>query len=173
MSSSYFVSNPNVSLQYLRQGFDSKSNQKLPYWISQTSSLSREQILKQAHIFIKYGLDANDYIIETNVTTTSYSDLMKHVLPVPAEGKSQTEEPLLVLVDTEGFDCNVVEGISPDSPFLPKFIVFEHIHCNYAPTNKHLHDMGYNTVKKSCKDCQNTIAIRPDFAEYWPTTQPI
>ena len=43
---------------------------------------------------------------------------MRHVL-VPTEGKGQAENPLLVLVDTEGFDCDLVEGISPESPFLP------------------------------------------------------
>ena len=83
---------------------------------------------------------------------------MKHVL-VPTEGKGQAENPLLVLVDTEGFDCDLVEGISPESPFLPKYLVFEHTHCNDAPTNKHLHGMGYNTSKFS----ENTVAIHPDL----------
>lgn len=147
-------------------GFDSKSNKMLPFWFSQISSLSREQVFK--HMFVKgfqhFGLDIHDYVIETNVTSMAYSDLMKQVLVPTNNDKIQADGPLLILVDTEGFDCNIVEGISPQSSFLPKYLVFEHIHCSDDPTTKHLHGMGFTTRKFD----PNVFAIHQDLAEYWP-----
>ena len=95
--------------------------------------------------FAQNGLDIDDYIVETTVTTVQFSDLMKQVL-VPVDGESQAEGAFLVLIDTEGFDCNIVEGISTKSQFLPKYLVFEHKHCDWGPTTKHLHSMGYTTT---------------------------
>ena len=50
----------------------------------------------------------------------------------------------MILIDTEGFDCNIVEGIAPSSPYLPKFLVFEHKHCKKRIAYQHLQSMGYN-----------------------------
>lgn len=137
----------------------------LPFWLTQISSLNREQVFKPIFVnaFKKFGLDINDYVEETNVKTLSYSDLVNQVIfPINELNK---REPLLVLVDTEGFDCNVVEGISPQSHFLPKYLVFEHMHCNATQTEKHLHEMGYTTYKFF----EDTIAMHPDLQEFWPT----
>ena len=112
--------------------------------------------------FAQFGLDMNDYVVEFNVTAMAYTNLMKKVL-VP-NSKGGVQEPLLVLVDTEGFDCNVVEGISEQSPYLPTYLVYEHVHCNEEMAEAHLHEMGYCTSKFS----ENVLAIHLASSEYWP-----
>ena len=92
-------------------GFDSLSNKKFPHWITQVSSLSKEPILHSEDQFVKRGLDVNDYIVETNVSTASFSDLIKGSLHME-KNKNRKQGPLLVLIDTEGFDCTIIEGIS-------------------------------------------------------------
>jgi hypothetical protein len=139
-------------------GFDSLSRKKFPHWITQVSSFSKEPILANEDQFAKHGLDVNDYIVETNVSTVSFSDLMKEALHVPMEDKKRNEVPFLVLIDTEGFDCAIIEGISPSSPFLPKYLVFEHKTCNRKETFEHLQNMGYSYRTSS----ENTVAIRND-----------
>lgn len=137
-------------------GFDSRSNQRLPDWLTQISSLSRDQVFQPLFVnaFRKFGLDINDYVVEKNVTTLSYTELMGRAL-VQTPGGGHTGAPLLVLVDTEGFDCNVVEGMGPQSLFLPQYLIFEHIHCNSGPTTKHLNGIGYVTKKTS----ENIVAV--------------
>jgi len=145
-------------------GFDSRSKKMLPDFLTQISSLSREQVFSPLFVkaFRKFGLEIDDYVVETNVTTLSYSDLMKQVL-VPTDDvdkgldvtTANTDGPLLTLIDTEGFDCSVVEGISPNSPYLPKYLVFEHIHCDAKMAIQHLGNMGFTTEKAS----ENMVAI--------------
>lgn len=133
-------------------GFDSLSKKTFPYWITQISSFSKRTMLKVAAQFSQRGLDIEDYIIETNVTTMSYSDLMNQV----SHAEEDKKEPLIVLIDTEGLDCDIVEGISPDSPFLPKYLIFEHKHCKSENAEKHLQKMGYVVHKLK----ENVIAVR-------------
>jgi len=136
-------------------GFDSLSNKKFPYWITQVSSFSKKSILRNKNQFVKRGLDINDYIVETNVSTVSFSDLMKEAMRTE-NNKNKKQEPLLVLIDTEGFDCAIIEGISPSSSFLPKYLVFEHKICKRKETFEHLQSMGYSYHISG----ENTVAIR-------------
>ena len=144
-------------------GYDSKSKKVLPNWLTQISSLSKEQVYGSMFIkaFAKFGLDINDYVVGFNITAMPYTNLMNKVLVPNSQG---VLEPLLVLIDTEGFDCNVVEGISEQSPYLPTYLVYEHIHCNEEMAEAHLHEMGYFTLKVS----ENVLAINLASSEYWP-----
>merc|ERR1712241_464746 len=57
----------------------------------------------------------------------------------------------LVLIDTEGFDCNIVNGISFSSPFLPEYLIFETAHCKEESLQMawdRLEEMGY-TLRKT------------------------
>jgi hypothetical protein len=63
-------------------------------------------------------------------------------------------------IDTEGFDCNIVNGISAASPFLPRYLVFEHKQCKRDALQQvweHLESMQYNVTKA---DGDNTVAVR-------------
>ena len=70
----------------------------------------------------------------------------------------QGEAPLLVLIDTEGFDCSIVNGISLSSPYLPKYLVFESKQCEYQASLDHLQSMGYETSTMG----ENVVAIKKD-----------
>lgn len=60
----------------------------------------------------------------------------------------QNSTPFLVLIDTEGFDCDIVKGISLNSTRLPKFLVFEIKQCRrkYKEAKEHLESLGYTIV---------------------------
>jgi hypothetical protein len=136
-------------------GFDSLSGKTLPPWITQVSSFTKDPIMFNRGVFRRNGLTVLDYIVETNVTVKRYSDLMKEVV-----GKDP-HVPLLVLIDTEGFDCNIVNGISSASPFLPRYLVFEHKQCTRDALKQvweHLEFMQYNVTKAT--DGDNVVAVR-------------
>lgn len=86
----------------------------------------------------------NDYIVETEVQTKPFSVLMAEVMGNII--REQHSTPFMVLIDTEGFDCDIVQGISLHSKYLPKFLVFEVKQCRekYAKETKgHLEKLGY------------------------------
>ena len=143
-------------------GFDSLSGQKFRYWISQVSSFSKERVLLQQKEFSRRGLNIDDYIVETNVTTKSFSSIMSEVMNNSSRTKkkvieSSKQQPFLVLIDTEGFDCDIVLGISPNSKYLPKFIVFEVKNCidKWNDVQNHLEGIGYDLMKMD----ENAVGI--------------
>lgn len=131
-------------------GYDSLSGKTLPNYVSQLSSFEKGPIYFNRNVFRKNGLNVEDYIVETKVTIESYSDVMEQA----ADGRK--ENPLLVLIDTEGFDCTIVEGISPSSPYLPEYLIFEHKQCEKENALKHLDNMGYSYTITS----DDAIAIK-------------
>ena len=122
-------------------GFDSLSNKRFPVWITQISSFSMAPINFNRRVWERMGLNMDDYVVQTNVTTRRYSDLMDEIL----DGDDPATSLALVLIDTEGFDCHIVNGIAKDSPYLPQFLVFEQKQCRSekAATLAHLQSMGY------------------------------
>jgi len=145
-----------------KTGFDSLSGKKLPYWITQVSSFSKKAIMFHEGVFRRNGLNVNDYIVETNVTTVKYSELMESIVAGNSNNVDQQKPPLLVLIDTEGFDCDIILGMSPQSPFLPEYLVFENHLCGknkLQETNSFLERLGYR-VKKIHGGSQNSVAIK-------------
>ena len=143
-------------------GFDSLSGKKFRYWISQVSSFSKEMVLLQEKEFSGRGLNIDDYIVKTNVTTKSFSSIMAEVTNRSINTKkkataSSHQKPFLTLIDTEGFDCDIVLGISPDSKYLPKFIVFEVKNCieKWEDVRTHLEKIGYDLMKMD----ENAVGI--------------
>ena len=65
---------------------------------------------------------------------------MKEVRLYTFDTKKQA--PLLVLIDTEWFDCEIVKVISPSTQFLPEYILFEHKQCKHVE-NEQLRSIGY------------------------------
>ncbi|KAL3910333.1 MAG: hypothetical protein SGARI_002173 [Bacillariaceae sp.] len=131
-------------------GHDSKSNHTFPFWVSQISSFSKSPILWNKRIWKRKDLDVNDYIVETDVTALRYSDLMKHHV-------DSMHAPAFVLLDTEGFDCKIILGISSKSQYLPTYMVFEHKQCGQDrdPAMNHLRSIGYSVTQL---DGENTFA---------------
>ena len=139
-------------------GYDSLSGKTLPFWVTQVSSFHKETLLFADKYFKRRGLDLKDYIVETTVVTKPYSALMQEALGDKKNG------PLLVLIDTEGFDCDIINGISPTSPYLPAFLLFESKSCHLGSsglinTNNHLKSLGYDIYQTGP---DNTIAIKKE-----------
>jgi len=132
-------------------GYDSKSGKTLPTYITQLSSFSMGPLNYNKRQFGRRGLNMKDYIVESNVTTTGYTDLMK---------ERSIQSPLLVLIDAETFDCQIINGIDRSSPYLPKYLIYETVECegvSQYETKAYLTSLGYQ-VKKT-KNTQNTVAI--------------
>lgn len=146
-------------------GYDSRSGQKFPYWITQLSSFSPEPILFNRNQWTMRGLVLEDYMVQTNVTIKSYSHLMHDLMGqeevVHPESKNH-KSLLMVLIDTEGLDCSIILGISKSTPFLPRFLLFEHKQCDdqqKQQTFQHLQGMGYQLMDHQ----EDTLAWRPNY----------
>lgn len=158
MSEQDFVSMPFYSILDTidtKTGYDSKSGKTFPHWITQVSSFSREKVNLHTRAFSRLGLSMEDYIVVTNVTTTRYSDLMEQIMqPSSTDDAIQSDKQTckqtlaLMLIDTEGFDCDIIMGIHKNTKFLAEFLLFEHVHCGKQKaldTVQYLTDsLGYN-----------------------------
>lgn len=114
-------------------GLDSRSGKSFPNWISQISSFRKELLLKHQDFLRKkrIGLDIRDYIVEEQIKTIRFSTLLDQV------------QPLLVLIDTEGLDCQILRATNN---LTTPFIIFENMHCgkrNLKLTHQHLASFGY------------------------------
>jgi len=97
----------------IHTGKDTLSGKKLPFWATQIGSFDRGHLLKHQFAFTKKGLSLKDYIVETPIPVLSLSGLV-------------TDHTLFALVDTEGFDCNIILG----TQILPRFLMYEVLHCS-------------------------------------------
>ena len=70
------------------------------------------------------------------------------------------ERPRLMLIDIEGFDCNITLGIDENSPHWPCFLIFEKHQC--CPSKDlafaYLSKIGYDIVY-STTSSQNAVAV--------------
>ena len=169
-------------------GYDTKSGKTLPSWITQVSGLSNGPILFNRNVFRQQGLNVDDYIVPTVVTTMTYSNLVNHITTqfnsnddVPDVAPTTTVgtqlPPLLVLIDTEGYDCMIIQGLSAEgidssssSTILPQFIIFESHQCKGGSngagpkvvreeTHQYLEStLGYTVYKMA--HSQNSVAIK-------------
>jgi FkbM family methyltransferase len=133
-------------------GLDSVSGKKLPYWITQISSFSKETMMIPFHKrqFLIHGLNIEDYIEETQVPTFRFSELMS---------RQDGEQAFLVLIDTEGYDCDIVAGIAA-TEILPQFLIYEFKHCTEEMqklASDHLSTLGYTMLQV---DGENMYAYR-------------
>ena len=125
-----------------------------------------------ARQFTKRGLRMQDYVVQTNVTALPYSVLMGQItnntqLTMTAQTQTQTP-PVLVLIDTEGWDCSIILGMAQNSPYLAQFLIFEHHQCKPAirqETERYLRQtLGYTDIVQL--DGQNTLAVRKNGAAF-------
>lgn len=134
-------------------GYDSRSGKTFPHWVTQISGLTMGPLLFNKGLFERKGLKLEDYVVDSNVTVYPYSELMN----IATGGQA----PHLVLIDTEGFDCNIILGIYETSNYLPHYLIFEKHQCGgmKQPTFDYLRELGYGFVR-DIKCTQNAIAIR-------------
>mmetsp|Transcript_11140 Transcript_11140/g.20854 ORF Transcript_11140/g.20854 Transcript_11140/m.20854 type:complete len:419 (+) Transcript_11140:181-1437(+) len=128
----------------LDTGYDSISGKIIPHWITELSSFDRSNIMKHSFAMEELGLDLNDYVVETVVKVKGFTELVKEAVGDDEDKSEPPHGPLVVMIDTEGLDCKIVNGISASSKYLPKYLVFEISHCDYKPSVEHLKNMGYD-----------------------------
>ena len=117
----------------------------------------------------------------TTTTTTTPTTTTTQNINEAAKAKAEVvavvpnaSPPFLVLIDTEGYDCNIVMGISKDSMYWPKYLIFESHQCrNRRKNNKkgggggtvsysreetedYLRSIGYTIARGG----QNTLGVR-------------
>lgn len=141
-------------------GYDSKSGKMLPFYISQVGSFSKKQVLQERNAFTKMGLDMEDYIVETKVQGEPAMHLFAKTMQSSCGHGCRTYAPSLVLIDTEGFDCKIIEGIAVNSPYWPQFLVYEHKHCGEEgkkAAQEKLQKIGYQLTAVSK---ENTLAVK-------------
>lgn len=152
-------------------GYDARSGQTLPYFITQVSGLSPHPILYHARKFRKRGLNVHDYIVKTAVTAMRYTDLMHEIVhanttTISSQPSIQNNHhhnhnsPILVLIDTEGLDCDILLNIAADSPYWANYLIYEHHQCGAdkkAQTETYLASLGYSLT---FLHTQNTLAVR-------------
>lgn len=132
-------------------GYDSRSGKKLPSWVTQVSGLSMDPLKYAEREWKKQGLNMSDYVVSKNVAAKRYSELLREIT-------GSQDAPMFVLIDTEGFDCDIISGIAEDSPYLPNYLIFED-HCGESKSKdaiQYLEKLGYTTKKLR----ENVVAFR-------------
>ena len=124
-------------------GRDKRTGKVLPYWATQLGSFDKQyqQASPLASEFKLRGLVLEDYVVESDVRVLSMTRLLKeHNIP--------QESAALVLIDTEGFDCDIVLTLNLAKAFKPRMLVFEHKVCPSKRNSavRHLTQAGYTTV---------------------------
>ena len=117
-------------------GFDSRSGKTLPAWATQISSFEKSNVLKHGFAWKALGLDIKDYIVENQIRTIRFSELV-----------GDLGNTLFVMIDTEGLDCDIVSAIPRDA--MPPYLLFEKKHCDSKNAQQHLKDMGFAIEEES------------------------
>lgn len=138
----------NCAIDYkkgIRAIYKIKSVAGLPDWAYQVCSFSREVLLKHRHKIP--GVE--DLIIEEMVLTESLDELMT---------KSGFRKPDLLLIDTEGYDSEILQ-MFPFDIHRPECVIFEHKHLNKSQLK-----VSLNLLQAHCYNCislsTDTIGLR-------------
>ena len=140
-------------------GYDSLSGKSFPPWITQLSGFSIHPINFNGGVWNRRRVKLEDYIVKSKVDVTTYTDLVAGMVVNTTNRRQQ--RPMLVLVDTEGLDCDILLGIATDSPYWPRYLIFEHHQCpppQLVNTQHHLHKVGYRLLDTPVKS-QNAVAV--------------
>ena len=124
---------PFYSIQYIdpETGYDSKSGMTFPAWITQVSGFKIEAIKHNSGIWKKKGLNYKDYVKEIHVASKRFSELVSEVVHNKlGVQKQNNNRPLLILMDTEGYDCAILSGLSNEhASMMPHFFIYEIKNC--------------------------------------------
>lgn len=137
-------------------GFDKRSKQTLPTYVSQMASLNKRHILKLRVAFKQVGLNVKDYIVERKIPCVTIDTILR-------KNEINSASVISLSIDTEGSDDMII--LSTDlSVIRPMFILFECIHWyrDRARLNKvllHLMKHGYMWWKAGYE----IAAIRANF----------
>ena len=137
-------------------GHDRRTGKDIAKFVTQMGSFDKNRVfhdINAIRAFSKVGLELRDYVVELPIPVTSMASLLdRH--GVAAAGVA------VLLIDTEGFDCDIVRSLDLSGTFRPLLVIFEFIHC--APKVEgavaHLKQAGYDVIKDNVNE--NMFAVR-------------
>ena len=125
----------------------------LPSWYDATGSFSREAVLAHA----RHIPDIEQRLVCTEVPSLTYESLRR---------KHDVAHVDLVLIDTEGYDWEILKRIELDAD-RPRLIAYEHFHLSpedRLECREHLREHGYETMEEGfdtwCLDPTPDDALR-------------
>jgi FkbM family methyltransferase len=128
----------------------------LPWWYDATGSFSRDVLLGHAAEIP----DVEERIVEREVPTLTFDSLMER------HGTGRLD---LLLVDTEGYDWEVVRRVDLER-YRPRLVIYEHFHLSdgdRAATEERFASAGYEALQEGmdtfCLDARVDDALLERF----------
>jgi FkbM family methyltransferase len=110
---------------------------EVPEWAHALGSLSRDTLIGHAH----YIPDLERHVVSTEVPCLTFASLC---------AKHRVETIDLILIDTEGYDYEIVKQIDFDT-YRPRLLIYEHCHLSpgdRAECRGQLEGLGYGTMEE-------------------------
>ena len=145
---------------HLREATDDE-REGLPGWYHAVGSFSRETVMRHAGEVS----DIESRIVETDVPCVTFESLCRR------HGVDGLD---LLLVDTEGFDWNVIRQVDLEAR-RPRLIVYEHYHlppAERAECRAHLERHGYDVMEEHFDTFALARDADPRLRELWGTLRP-
>ncbi len=139
---------------------DAGERETLPDWYDGTGSFSREAVLGHAdHI-----PDVEERLVETTVPSLTFGSLCD---------RYGVERVDLLLIDTEGYDWELLRGIDL-AAMRPRLVIYEHFHlppADRAAALARFAELGYETLEEGF----DTFCLDPiddDLTRLWRGLRP-
>ena len=121
----------------------------LPRWASQTGSFNRSHLTKHFSLIQLLSRQWSASRLEAAITSTPVpcgplSELME---------REQVRQPSVLMIDIEGFDCQVVASLDWCA-VRPALVIYEYVHCADA----HL-EAARRSISRPCADGRRYEAV--------------
>jgi FkbM family methyltransferase len=141
---------------------EADAGEPLPDWYSEIGSFSREFVLGHRDEIP----DIEQRLVETSVPCLTFESLCR---------KHGVEALDLVLIDAEGHDAEIVDGIDLAARH-PRLLVFEHYHLpetRRAECVQRLGEAGYETLAEGFNTWCLDPGAAPELAATWRAIEPV
>jgi len=133
----------------------------LPSWYDGIGSFSRDAVLGHA----EHIPDVAERIVQTDVPALTFESLC---------ARHGIERVDLVLVDTEGYDWEIIRNIDLAEQ-KPRLLVYEHFHLSpddRASCRAHLHGHGYETMEEGFDTFCLDVSVSDPLSDLWRRLRP-
>jgi FkbM family methyltransferase len=133
----------------------------LPDWADGIGSFSRDVLLSHAHAIP----DVEQLIVQTEVPTVTFDTLCR---------RHDVDQVDLVLVDTEGYDRQILESIDLRA-WRPRLVVYEHFHLSADEQSAclaYMRESGYETMGEGFDTFCLDASVDDDLTRAWRRLRP-